>query len=54
MAWLADQAHSRDLKLGLYMAVSKETCRQYPGSQVTPNPNPIPIPNPNPKPKLQI
>merc|ERR1719174_1410596 len=33
MAWLAEQAHSRDLKLGLYMAVSKETCRQYPGSQ---------------------
>lgn len=33
MAWLAEQAHSRDLKLGLYMAVSKETCRDYPGSQ---------------------
>eukprot|EP00039_Didymoeca_costata_P030841 m.31680 g.31680 ORF g.31680 m.31680 type:complete len:227 (-) comp8337_c0_seq2:790-1470(-) len=33
MAWLADQAHSRNLKLGLYAAASKETCRQYPGSQ---------------------
>ena len=33
MAWLAAQAHSRGLKLGLYEAASLETCRQYPGSQ---------------------
>jgi hypothetical protein len=33
MKYLADQAHSRQLKLGLYAAASKETCRQYPGSQ---------------------
>ena len=33
MKWLADRAHSRGLKLGLYAAASVETCRQYPGSQ---------------------
>ena len=33
MQYLADQAHSRQLKLGLYAAASKETCRSYPGSQ---------------------
>ena len=33
MKWLADQAHSRQLKLGLYAAASIETCRQFPGSQ---------------------
>ena len=33
MKWLADQAHSRQLKLGLYAAASIETCRQSPGSQ---------------------
>eukprot|EP00041_Stephanoeca_diplocostata_P036904 m.1367644 g.1367644 ORF g.1367644 m.1367644 type:complete len:462 (+) comp24953_c0_seq15:96-1481(+) len=33
MAWLIEQAHSRSLKFGLYAAASKETCRQYPGSQ---------------------
>jgi alpha-galactosidase len=33
MPWLAEQAHSRGFKLGLYAAASKETCRAYPGSQ---------------------
>jgi hypothetical protein len=33
MKYLADQAHSRQLKLGLYAAASKETCRHYPGSE---------------------
>jgi len=33
MTWLAKQAHSRKLKLGLYAAASVETCRQFPGSQ---------------------
>jgi hypothetical protein len=33
MKWLAEQAHSRGLKLGLYEAASIETCRQFPGSQ---------------------
>ena len=33
MKWLAEQAHSRNLKLGLYEAASVETCRQFPGSQ---------------------
>ena len=33
MAWLADQAHGRGLKLGLYAAASKFTCRNFPGSQ---------------------
>eukprot|EP01047_Picozoa_sp_COSAG01_P040981 COSAG01_NODE_3484_length_6019_cov_13.268750_3_plen_482_part_00 len=33
MPWLIEQAHSRNLKLGLYAAASVETCRQYPGSQ---------------------
>jgi alpha-galactosidase len=33
MAWLADQAHERGFKLGLYAAASLKTCRKYPGSQ---------------------
>ena len=33
MAWLAEQAHAKKLKLGLYAAASIETCRQFPGSQ---------------------
>jgi hypothetical protein len=33
MSWLADQAHTRSLKLGLYAAASPQTCRQFPGSQ---------------------
>ena len=31
--WLAEQAHSRGLKLGLYASASKVTCRNFPGSQ---------------------
>jgi alpha-galactosidase len=33
MPWLAEQAHTRHLKLGLYAAASIWTCRDYPGSQ---------------------
>lgn len=32
MAFLADQAHSRGLKLGLYASAGKLTCRNFPGS----------------------
>ena len=30
MTWLAKQAHTRNLKLGLYAAASVETCRRTP------------------------
>jgi alpha-galactosidase len=33
MKWLAQQAHDRELKLGLYAAASITTCRDFPGSQ---------------------
>ena len=33
MKWLADLAHQKKLKLGLYAAASIETCRNFPGSQ---------------------
>lgn len=33
MTYLADQAHSRGLQLGLYAAAGKLTCRDFPGSE---------------------